>query len=507
MKPNDFDPASVRVWVVALMIATTALLAVSFHQKNLASRKQLNDDDLVFYYNALSIDAPEHFAALNAKVSEYLSHKPINVNCNCLYEKYRFDLREKFRNNYVLYHYALNDVRQVLKPFTQGEGMDYATSIGSTMLATSYFGFAAALALMWIVVCGFVRLDLVIALSLGVVVMQVVSSMSPYHPPFWELRVRPSSLSDGLAWLRNVLFLLISPSNSIVDWFPRPLSMLLTVGVFLLRWSGWPTIGYAILAIIIGVHQGNGSLVLFTLLAIDVLLYPRRLRQGGSLVGIGCALAALLLPNGLLGDTTGVSGVDIVLAVIALAAVLLLDLSLSRVGWRPIVIFDQWRALIRHLGPISVDLLGILVLWFAWSAVSLMMYFHVGKPQGVYTWGDLPARYLMVFRGPVFIGLVAMAAALALRWCRSEILAGLAGAACLAMIAVQLPITGADRIAQLARSLLPLESELQPNSAGQIEGYDEALTYYAIAKTIETNEDVVTPLLKVWQSRDARMLH
>ncbi len=293
-------------WLAVLVVLATALLAAAFHH-TLTSRGRLNDDDLVFYYNALSLDYPARFNALNAQVSAYLSHQPLDANCGCLWEKFRFDLRQEFRNNYHLYHLAIASLRGLLKPFTRESGMDYATSLGTTMVVTYYISFVAVIAFIWVAILGFVRSELVVAFALAVAVMLLVDEISPYRARFWELRVRPSGLNGWLEWLRSAIFMLVSPSTTIVEWFPRPLSMLMTMAVFLLRWSGRPGISYAAVAGVIGVHQGTGSLVLFTLLAIDGLLYADRFRHVGTLLGIALAFAAVLLPNGLLGEVTGIS--------------------------------------------------------------------------------------------------------------------------------------------------------------------------------------------------------
>jgi hypothetical protein len=502
MRPDDtLDCDRTRALIVMVMIATTALLALTFHQRNLTARKHLNDDDLVFYYNALSIDAPERFASLNAQVSEHLSHQPINSNCHCLWEKYRFDLREQFRNNYRLYHYAVNIVHRLIQPFAQNFGSDYANFIGATMLASYYLCFAAALGFLFVIVVGFVGFDLVIALALGVVAMQVVSDVSPYHPAFWQLRVRPAALWDWLSWGRTVSFLLVSPSTSIIDWFPRPLSMLMAIAVFLLRWTGRPALAYAVVALVIAVHQGNGSLLLFTLLAGDVVFHKARFRQVGVLIGVGCGLAALTLPNGLLGDASGVSWQAVPIAVALLAALLIVSFLLPQASWWPLVSVERWRTAIGQHQRIAIDLFAIGILWFAWSALSLIMYVRVGLPNGAYTWGDLPARYLMLFRGPVFVGLVAIVGDTVRKWLGPEVRAGVAVAACLAMLAVELPIIGADKMADVARSLRPLESQLQAAVAGSPQPYSEALTYYAISKSIETGSNFVTPLLREVESR------
>jgi hypothetical protein len=489
-------------WLAVLVVLATTLLATAFHY-TLTSRDRLDDDDLVFYYNALSLDYPARFDALNAQVSGYLSHAPLDPNCNCLWDKYRFDLREQFRNHYPLYHLAIAGVRDLLQPFTRQAGIDYATAIGTTMVVTYYISFLAIIAFIWLAIFGFVRSELVVAFALAVAAMLLIDEISPYRARFWELRVRPSGLEGGLEWLRSAISMFVSPSTTIVEWFPRPLSMLMTMAVFLLRWSGRPGTSYAVVAGVIVVHQGTGSLVLFTLLAIDALLYADRFRHIASLLAIALACAAVLLPNGLLAEGTGVSWSIIPLAIIGIAAIVIVAALLERSSSAPLAALQHRRTALMKLGQIPADLAALAVLWFAWSILSLAMYLHIGKPNAVYTWGDLPARYLMTFRGPAFLGLFTMAVSRLADRMGGNVTAFGAVAACAAVLLLRpVPADSAHALARLARSLAPLEQELRAAQDGlRQQRYDEALTYYAIAKSIETDADLVRPLIREVRSR------
>jgi hypothetical protein len=488
-------------WLAVLIVLATALLATAFHY-TLTSRDRLNDDDLVFYYNALALDYPARFEALNAQVSGYLSHAPLDPNCNCLWEKYRFDLREQFRNHYPLYHRAIARVRDLLEPSMRQAGMDYATAVGTTMLITYYISFLAIIAFIWLAILGFVRSELVVAFALAVAGMLLIDEISPYRARFWELRVRPSGLEGGLEWLRSALSMFVSPSTTIVEWFPRPLSMLMTMVVFLLRWSGRPGISYAAVAGVIVIHQGTGSLVLFTLLAIDALLYADRFRHTGSVLGIALACAAVLLPNGLVAEATGISWSIIPLAMIAIAATVIFAAVLERSSSAPIAALQRRRSALMKLGQIPADLAALALLWVAWSILSLAMYVHIGKPNAIYTWGDLPARYLMTFRGSVFLGLFALAVSRLVDRVGGNLTAFGAAAACVTVLLLRpVPADGAQALARLARSLAPLEQELRAAQDGGQQRYDEALTYYAIAKSLETDADLVRPLIREVKSR------
>ena len=485
-----------RKWLVLLVVAVTVLLGIAI-SRHIASRASLNDDDLDFYYNALSIEYPQGFDKINAEVSAKLADLPLSEPCHCSWAKFRYDLRAAFRNHYILYSYLIDGVRHALMPITRGAGMDYATSVGVYLVATYYLSFILALTLMALAILGVVRLDLAIAFAIAVPLMLLVREYSPILPGFWELRIRPSGLAGWLEWWRSAAFLLISPSSTFVGFFPRGLAMFLMMGVFLMRWSGADALAYASLAIIAGLHGGTGMLVLLTLLMTDAALHSDKFGSPPIVTGMVVAFSPLALPHGIMGKLTGISWWGLPALAAVIAVVLLADRVLRTSQKKPLVIVNKSRERLVSLGSIPADIIAIGVLWFAWSLVSVIMYIRIYQPDAIYTWGDLPARYLMAFRGPVYVGVVAIVIGWSLKRVPLGAMAGLGLVSCAAVSWLMLfPGNYVHGAVQFAKSLDHYERMLGNIQAAKAHKYDEGLTYYAASKSLETNTDLVTPVIR-----------
>ena len=104
----------------------------------------------------------------------------------------------------------------------------------------------------------------------------------------------------------------------------------------------------------------------------------------------------------------------------------------------------------------------------------------------------------MAFRGPVCVGIFGIAVVWLSRRVSKEILAGLSVASCLAV--TWLFLASGHYLSDLARIQKSLEERYEPalqqTKPDQLRKYDEGLTYYAASKSLETNADLVTPLLR-----------
>ena len=486
-----------------LLLMTLVVVFAALFQSELSQRDELGDDDLVFYYNSLALQHPVEFDQINKKVSARLGELPLNSNCHCQWEKFRFDLREKFRNNYALYHASLGMVRAVVARYAAAAGVDYPTAVGTSIVANYYIAFFATVCLLIFILASMVRGPLIEAVVLAILLMLIIDHLSPYRPGFWELRVRPSTAKGLFDWFGALVMLFVSPSSSFVGYFPRALSTLLVMGVFAVRWSGLRNVSYALLAIVVIIHQGNGALVLFTLLAIDAALSPELFRKPAMLACMAVALGAVVLPNGILGQSTGISWLLVPFAVLGVGAILLLDFIVERATSKWIVFGRQTRNNFATRSTVAADMVIIVLLFGFWAAFSLVMYIRVGQPEGIYTWGDLPARYLMLFRAPLFIGVSALLLAWTVSHWRRQIVTPII--LILAFIAVFTGSTTND-VVRLALSLRPLDREINEiaNGKPRVDYYShaqkdhlEAITYFAISKQLETGADSITPLLNL----------
>lgn len=475
----------------ALVMVLISLFWVFHAQFNAYARAE--DDQMSFYVNALALQHPSVYEADSARVMNFLGGAPRNANCNCLWEQFRFKLRHDFRNHDFLYHILLSKVNEWWAPLRAETS--YPVFVSIVILSASHLLYGAALACLAFIFLGWIRSDLVAALAVSIAAMLTLDLFSPIHPSFWILRVRPSDLSGVLESLKNAFFLLLSPSAPLTGWFPRSAFALLLLGVFGLRWSGRPGMAYFVLALLTPLHEGSGILAFGALLLTDLLLRPSILRKPSVAAGVASNLAVALMPNALVGSITGIHPMLILALLAGGLGVASITWAIWRhMGWiRGLVL--KLRSLPARLGEVGAELALLAGLWFVITPLAMLMYIVVGQPEAIYTWGDLPARYLMLMRGPLFLGLAYLAI---FRYRSPELVRGgialAAGAICLA-VAWQTTAHFPDRLL-LPASAQTLEDAVIRAPNVQPVPYDEATMYYAMAKSMESGSDFMEPLLK-----------
>ena len=258
--------------------------------------------------------------------------------------------------------------------------------------------------------------------------------------------------------------------------------------MFLLRWSNRYKAAYALAAISCLMHISMGALLLLCLLSIDFLMRPKTLQSPFVLAVISIAMA-LLGSLGILTDTNTLTSVPIILAIAAVVAGCLYIGAKYVQRLTPAVISAKLLQPIERTGPIASDLIILYVLWAVLVPFSMVMYFIIGEPKNVWTWGDLPGRYLMTVRGPLIVGLsIGMLAYLNRKnilLVKGVTLAAAALSIGLFVHALNKPGVSQTFPAQLASDLLEREKTAIAAANGTSFEYVEADIYFSIPRAID----------------------
>lgn len=360
--------------------------------------RQSEDDIHFFYLTGVKIADAERHHELYQKVSHFL-----NENADRAYDPFRFDEREKVSGTYPLSSHIIVLVRSFFQSeFTGGED-SYIQAVVSILNITLHSTLTLSL-LIFGVALFFVRRDFLVGAALGLTVALLIDWFLPWKYPLWILHVGLSSLSDVFERIIQTINLVFTASG-ISLFFPRGNFILFTFPVFLLRWSGRYGLAYILLALASTIHLSMGALLTLCLLSTDYLLRRDLIRSSGILAIvsgiIGWFLSGIMLKGSAIIPSFLPTWVTtIVLATVFFAAIRHLPVYKLLSPVEPLMMR------IRGFGPIVSDFIIIYALWALLLPVAVGMYFYIGEPWNLWTWGELPGRYLMIMRGPLIIGLV-----------------------------------------------------------------------------------------------------
>jgi len=295
------------------------------------------------------------------------------------------------------------------------------------------------------------------------------------------LHVRPQSFSEVFERLIQTAILVFT-AGGIGSDFPRGNFLILVLPVFLLRWSSCFRSAYALAAAAFLVHVSMGVLLMSCLVFADLLIRRSLLRSPiilAMIAGVFGVFAALFTNN------LESLGAWFPLAVSATAAGLLWKLADMR---RPAAM-DAFVDKLAGYGPILSDLIVLYGIWLIVLPICVIMYFHGGPPKPVWTWGELPGRYLMMMRGPLLFGIIVLTVErfpqAAKSWTKMFAIVSLAGGLVLLVQSINLPNVREMTPPALPEQIAARELISRSAGAGQKHEYVEADVYFSAARALD----------------------
>lgn len=474
---------------MASLFVSLVILWMAVHS-SIMGRQSEDDLNYLYYSSTESIDTAK-FQEIGKRVSEFLNKDAMNS-----YYAYRFDERQRVVDNYPLLSFVMRSVRASVLPELAGGQKTYPRILTQilnvslhTTIALTLLCFAGYLPL--------VRREWLPSIALGLVLILAMDWYFPWQPPLWILHARPQGFAEVIERAIQVLLLVFSTAGIASD-FPRGNFLVLIVPVFLLRWSSRYSASYALAAIATVVHSAMGALLIMCLLATDLILRREVLRSPFVLATIA-AVSGLIFSRSLIAKILSIQ-TDLLSAGIALgagvmAAALLRYISLVRSAASIDVLA---RRLARH-GPILSDFMVIYGMWLVVLPVSVLMYFHVGAPQNMWTWGELPGRFLLMMRGPLIVGITVLFVGMLQR--RGTIrlgavaLVALVAGLGLSLHALNLPNVFVTTPIKLPEQFAAREQTVLQAEQGRRFEYVEADVYFAAARSIDLGKSFPYGLL------------
>lgn len=485
---TSLPPLPLVMSMVSLFLSLV-ILWMAVHS-NIMGRKSEDDLNYLYYSSTASIDTAK-FQEIGKRVSEFL-----NKDAKDSYYAYRFDERQRVVDNYPLLSFVVKLVRASVLPELAGGQKTYPSVL--TQILNISLHTTIALTLLCFTAClPLVRREWLPGVALGLVVILAMDWYFPWQPPLWILHARPQGIAEVIERAIHVLLLVFSTAGIASD-FPRGNFLVLIVPVFLLRWSSRYSSSYALAAIATVVHSAMGALLVMCLLATDLLLRREVLRSPAVLATIA-SVSGLILSRSLIAKTLSIQ-TDLLTAGLALGAgvviaALLWYISMAR---QPAFVDVLARRLARH-GPILSDFMVIYGMWLVVLPISVFMYFHVGAPQNMWTWGELPGRFLLMMRGPLLVGtailFVGILQRLGATWSCAVASVSLVAACGLLIPALNLPNVLATTPPALPKQFAAREQTALQAEQGKLFEYVEADVYFAAARSIDLGNPFPSGLL------------
>jgi len=444
-----------------------------------------SEDDLHYlYYSATKGVDSLKFQETGARIQEFLQNEAKDP-----FYSYRFNERQKIVDNYPFLSVVIREVRAIKLPEVINGDLSYPEALVSIFnislhvtTTLTLLCFAACLAL--------VRKSWLPWVSSGLVLILAMDWYFPWQPPIWILHVRPQTIAEVFERLVQTLALAFTAGGMASD-FPRGHFLMLALPVFLLRWSLRYRSSYALAAITAMVHFGMGLLLMLCLVFTDLLVRRNLLRTPAVLAlitGSFCLFATLMtLQLGFLPAWTP-------FATGAIVATLLWVLS----GIRRPAALDALIERIAKNGPVFSDLLILYGIWLVLLPISVVMYFST-IPKPIWTWGELPGRYLLMMRGPLVIGgiilIIEKFPQMAEKWVKTVAVVSLTGSLVLVAHSINLPNTLAVTPLALPEQFAARERTALSAEAGNNHEYVEADVYFAVVRSLDLGKPFPNALL------------
>lgn len=471
-----------------LLVVLAATLALGFaHDRRLGA----DDDRLWLYQSATQIGRAEEGDRLEALVRA-------SIPASAATRRWRFNARAAYSSNYIaassVYWLAATVVRDRTDPLMAADYPAYLARAIYTGFLSAYV--AACTVFVLILATGRDRRMLPAAVA-AVAVLALANTIFDATVPAWQgvpvlLPEAESSQTFREVFGTNFPRMILNPDTQMSPFgdTPRNHFVLLTLGLFVLRWRGAYGWSYVLLFALSLVHQSQTGLLAAYLVGVDALLRPQVFR---SVAGPLAALTvAIYLARETLGDVVGVTRPAVLVLVIgaatAVLAALWLGLRRRTAAPLPSTLAGPRDRLLSY-GPAASDLILIAAFWLVTFPVAAAINSLGSNNQSVYFWTQLHGRSLGLMRPPVVLGLALLVLdRLGRRVARPRLemaAVALAAAALIpsGLLAATYP---RDPLARLEAALRAIDVSVGPDVDWTTIGErGEDQIYYAVARTLD----------------------
>jgi hypothetical protein len=448
----------------------------------------INDDRLGHYYvmyrNSYDSALEAKYEKLNKdtrRILEQIGHDDVAF--------YRFGLRQTYDRNYLLASAIYYQTRRLIFPSAPTAADQFPRFLANAMLAC----FAASIVVAAIILAYLLLFHVGERMAWSIAVALAAMFVLKLLPTggFTQSAALFSDSSLSLPFKIAVLLLKPDVQMDFSGYMQKSQFLLLIPAVFALRWSSGPGAGYISLFVAGLFHQAMSWLLFGPLLALDLVLRPRRLTDRSAILGLGLIVARALIGSRI---ATVVWQYESPATVLALAAGAVVVAVPVLVWWFRSGLAMRIRSRLLARGDILPDMLGLGIIWIIVLTVSVIVTAASERPDWLF-WGVVAGRMLAIFRFAFFLGL---AYAVVTCWLRlrhlKRALSAAAGLVVLSIaLAIQLyraPGVSAARDRGL-RQVTMLEQQLHHRAPGPFKLADEDILLYAMVKSIETERDIV----------------
>jgi hypothetical protein len=275
---------------------------------------------------------------------------------------------------------------------------------------------------------------------------------------------------------------------------PRCAFSLLLLAVFLFRWQQRAAFGYWLFLPMTLIHQSQTGLFLAIVLALDTVQRPRAITRPAILLPIGMTIAAFVWRERVFW-IVGLNGLG--LAIVGLAAAPAALFAIRR--WWPdryewfVGRVSQTLSRLHALSLPMADAILLAIGWFGLLLFTAIGNHFVAPEQSAFFWNHIAGRVLGTIRTEIVVAIIyaALGAIGRTPAARRLILPGITVMTLLIMPPAYVawpPTTFVGVVVRNTTEMLELERQLtQPLT--KITAEQEAVFYYALAKSVATGSD------------------
>ncbi|MEP3465521.1 MAG: hypothetical protein ABJN65_05795 [Parasphingorhabdus sp.] len=467
-----------------------------------AERYKADDDYIWFYLQGADINYSQKSDTIYSKRNEFMQ-------CNAASNEYiyRSILRQELHKKgsyvgssifYSIGSWFIQEYTSYSPQINYPKYLSYSMWLGSALL------FAATL-LIAISVMIFIRnKKLLISITVASSLSLLIAILSMHE---WSVSGRLIDQNILLGNLKNLvvnntLYLLNpGPAFAPFDLMPKGRFQLLLMVAFLARWNSNYFLAYLLILPMSFVHQSYAGLVLFLMIAIDVIMRPRLFRDYRIVMVIVTAFAVYLTKGYLWKSAISNvnSGAGWFVGLLAFATVL---------AYKPIkrIITRGYKTKIYNIFsqlPIyQSDLLVYISIWFISLTLFIPISLTTDPVSSHYLWGQVHGRISGLFYPVILTGIVLFFVKKAERLNLN--LNALAFTIVLNMMVFSVMnwrLSGVNFFSRVENSLIEHERNIGYPLTTIDSETGEYLFFYAMAKELETGKKLIDPLMNQCHQR------